>query len=367
MHPATTPEFLSFFHQLADSTEQIVFIYQPDFKKFNYINPVFDQIWQLKREDVKARPTMLVEAIHPEDRSYVLERFKAFTTEKATQELEFRITQPDQSFCWICLTAHYLGGGDTETLWAGFAQNITKQKDYNSKMKELHSRKNSVLEILSHDLAGPMNTIKGLSDILAKKTQNVEDKSIHTIIGHIQSVCQRGVRLIRDFVNQEFLESASEELIKQRINLSEKVGDVIRQYQESEKVLSKTFLLETNPSEIYVQLDEFKFMQVINNLLSNAIKFTQADGLITIRLEQKSESVLLTISDNGIGIPAHLQAGLFEKFTKARRPGIQGEPSTGLGMSIIKTIVEWHSGKIWFKSKENEGTTYYIELPQTAP
>jgi two-component system sensor histidine kinase VicK len=74
--------------------------------------------------------------------------------------------------------------------------------------------------------------------------------------------------------------------------------------------------------------------------------------------------VLITIQDNGIRIPAHLQEGLFEKFTKARRPGLRGEESVGLGMSIIKTIVEWHQGKIYFESEENKGSTFYIELPR---
>jgi two-component system, OmpR family, sensor histidine kinase VicK len=66
-----------------------------------------------------------------------------------------------------------------------------------------------------------------------------------------------------------------------------------------------------------------------------------------------------------MGIPAHLQEGLFEKFTNARRPGLKGEPSHGLGMSLIKSIVEWHKGKIWLESRENEGSTFfYIRLPK---
>ncbi len=65
-----------------------------------------------------------------------------------------------------------------------------------------------------------------------------------------------------------------------------------------------------------------------------------------------------------MGIPQPLQAGLFEKFTKACRPGLKGEKSTGLGMSIIKTIVEWHGGKIWLESKEGEGSTFFIQIPK---
>ncbi|MCC9136654.1 sensor histidine kinase [Pontibacter silvestris] len=105
-------------------------------------------------------------------------------------------------------------------------------------------------------------------------------------------------------------------------------------------------------------------MQAINNLLSNAIKFTPDGGEITLALEEKEETVLFKISDTGIGIPEKYHATLFDKFTRARRLGIKDEPSVGLGMSIIKTIVEWHQGQIWFESQEDKGTTSYIEVPK---
>src|SRR5207253_7910739 len=110
--------------------------------------------------------------------------------------------------------------------------------------------------------------------------------------------------------------------------------------------------------------DDTKFMQVINNLISNAIKFTPDGGEITVSLEEKEETVLITVADTGIGIPEKFHATLFDKFSAARRPGIKGEPSVGLGMSIIKMIVEWHQGHIWFDSQENKGTTFYIEIPK---
>ena len=67
--------------------------------------------------------------------------------------------------------------------------------------------------------------------------------------------------------------------------------------------------------------------------------------------------------DTGVGIPEKFHEKLFEKFSTARRTGLKGEPSVGLGMSIIKTIIEWHEGKIWFESQQNKGTTFYIEIP----
>ena len=139
----------------------------------------------------------------------------------------------------------------------------------------------------------------------------------------------------------------------------------MEEYQATQQLTGKTFHFLPDSDKIYLELDDFKFMQVINNLISNAIKFTPDGGEITVALEEKEDRVLIRVADTGIGIPEKFHATLFDKFTRARRTGIKGEPSVGLGMSIIKTIVEWHQGKIWFESRENKGTTFFIEVPKT--
>jgi two-component system sensor histidine kinase VicK len=140
----------------------------------------------------------------------------------------------------------------------------------------------------------------------------------------------------------------------------------VEQYKAAENDIAKVFIFDAVEDEIFVEIDEYKFNQVLNNLISNAIKFTADGGTITIRIVKGESNVLITVADNGIGIPEKYHANLFKKFTKARRPGLKGEPSVGLGMSIIKTIVEWHGGKIWFESKVGEGSTFYIEMPEKA-
>ena len=181
----------------------------------------------------------------------------------------------------------------------------------------------------------------------------------------IERVSKKAIRLIQDFIQQEFLGSARVNLQKTRCDLVKIFETLIEEYQESENKLGQTFRFHINQANIYAELDESKFMQAINNLISNAIKFTPDGGEISIGLEGKEDKVLITVADTGIGIPKKFQAGLFDKFNDARRPGLKGEPSAGLGMSIIKTIVEWHQGKIWLDSEENKGTTFFIEIPKS--
>jgi two-component system sensor histidine kinase VicK len=132
----------------------------------------------------------------------------------------------------------------------------------------------------------------------------------------------------------------------------ERLKQVIEEYKNAEEnLLPKIFDFTYSSDPLYMDIDDVKFLQVINNLFSNAIKFTPDNGTIRLECRRKGATVLFVVADNGIGIPAELQPVLFDKFSKARRPGLRGEESTGLGMSIIKTLVTWHGGKIWFKQR----------------
>ena len=121
----------------------------------------------------------------------------------------------------------------------------------------------------------------------------------------------------------------------------------------------------TNVPNVLIELNEGKFLRVINNLLVNAIKFSHRKEKITVSLNLQFErsSVIIKVRDHGIGVPDAMKSIIFAKFTKASRRGTEGEKSLGLGMSIVKRIVELHNGLIWLESNENEGTTVFIELP----
>lgn len=205
--------------------------------------------------------------------------------------------------------------------------------------------------------------IGSLSSHLLDDLHEGKNKDIAKLLDLIRQSSQQGMQLIQEFISQEFLESTNTHVIKERLDIVERMARVMGKYRQNEKETSKTYRFFSSNESIYVELDDNKFMQCINNLISNALKFTPDGGTISVSVEKEEDTVLFKVADNGIGIPAKYHATLFEKFTDARRPGIKGEPSIGLGMSIIKTIVDWHKGEIWFESEENKGSIFYIRLP----
>ncbi|HEV7382670.1 MAG TPA: ATP-binding protein, partial [Dyadobacter sp.] len=109
-------------------------------------------------------------------------------------------------------------------------------------------------------------------------------------------------------------------------------------------------------------VDREKIWRVFSNLLSNAIKFSPNGGRISVCLENKADKVLLSVHDEGIGIPENLKDQIFQPFNSAKRSGTGGEQSFGIGLSICKQIVEAHGGRIWYESEMGLGTTFFVEL-----
>jgi len=355
-----------FRNALTENIDQVVFAYQVDTQEFSYLNPAFEEVFQLKRNTVN--PSGLLQMVHEEDLEYVREVYEQLLAGEIKKRMEFRILLAGKTERWLRVKPFLLQDNGKRVL-AGLAEDITDLKRYTEVEQKFSNKKNAILQILSHDLAGPLGQIQALSSLVATRVKMYADEDLGKVINIIRETSKGSLRLIRDFIEQEFLESSETTLLKSRVNIVEILGEVIEQYRASQQNEQKTFQLSSSDPSIYVEVDEVKFFQAIGNLIYNAIKFTHDDGTISVRVEDKEDTdgqstVLISVEDNGIGIPKKYHGSLFDKFTKARRPGLRQEPTTGLGMSIIKTIVEWHNGRIWFESEENKGSIFYVEIPK---
>ena len=346
----------------SDLTDDVIFAYHIRDKKLLYLNKAFENIWHLKREAVLADASLLIETVPYEDRLLVVNILSSIG-ENPKQKIELRLHLPDQSEKWINIKASLTQQGD-EDIIVGTVTDISALKDYSNTLYKFANKKNSILEILSHDLVSPLANIQMCTKALQSHTKASGDVLADRMLNLITDNSTRSIKMIRDLVNRELLESSEAPLIFQRTDLIRRIGEVIEQYKHNYQTVKQSIQLVSDKESLYVTIDETKFMQVINNLLSNALKFTRDEDEIKLIVEESETTVFIKVQDTGVGIPVHLQPFIFDKFTKARREGIHGEPTTGLGLSIIKTIVEWHDGHIWFESAEGKGTTFFIEMPK---
>ncbi len=237
-------------------------------------------------------------------------------------------------------------------------QKLQLQKAFDT-VEEKNKQQERILRAVAHDLRAPVATISMLCD-LVEQEQNEESRK--EMINFIRTSCNNSLALIA-----EILEAADQSNRKEQEKESVSINQLIKsatellQLKASEKQQSIKYVLPKQ--EFFVMVNAEKIKRVIGNLVNNAIKFSPKETDITINLSRDEEDLIISVTDQGIGIPTELQDKVFDMFTEAKRKGTAGELPYGLGLSICKQIVEAHSGSIWFTSKTGEGTTFYVKLP----
>ncbi|MDB4904373.1 MAG: hypothetical protein JWQ63_3654 [Mucilaginibacter sp.] len=234
-------------------------------------------------------------------------------------------------------------------------QNSLLQNALNS-LEQSQADNTRMMQIVAHDLRNPIGGITSVVSLMLEEQDRSEDD--RTMLELIKTSGQNSLELVSDLLQ---VHTHAEELKKEPVDLNQMLHyciDLLRFKAEA-----KRQQIELHAVAITVSANQEKIWRVVSNLIANAIKFSPTSAKIMIQLEQKLQYVLITVKDHGIGIPLEMQDKIFDMFTEAKRSGTAGEQSFGLGLAISKQIVEAHGGTIWFESKENNGTTFFVKLP----
>ena len=242
-------------------------------------------------------------------------------------------------------------------------QRDLKQK--NIELEKLNEQKNYFLGMVAHDLRNPLGAIFNSSDLLLDHDMGPLNQDQKEIIQNVKTSSEFMLHLVNDFLDIAKIESG-----KLTLNCSEtdiipliKQNVYFNQMFATKKQITLTFH-EPEPSQAFhASIDSSKIQQVLNNLISNAIKFTQIGGKVDVYIQHKNNDYIVSVADNGPGIPENEQDILFNPFQSTSVKSSAGEKSTGLGLAIVKKIIQEHHGKIWVISKINQGSTFYFSIP----
>ncbi|MBN2762353.1 MAG: DUF1638 domain-containing protein [Bacteroidales bacterium] len=223
--------------------------------------------------------------------------------------------------------------------------------------------KDKFFSILAHDLRSPFNALLGLTEILSENLESYTTEELQIFIKSLNKSTINLNRLLENLLEWSKINRGIMEFHQEKLPLKTIIHHAISLYREV--AIKKSINLRYNiPENINVFVDQKMVDSVIRNLVSNAIKFTSRKGTISLSATKKNnKELLVTISDTGIGMNKELLDNLFKIDAKVNRPGTEDEPSTGLGLLLCKEFVEMHGKKIWVKSKENQGSTFYFTLP----
>lgn len=246
---------------------------------------------------------------------------------------------------------------DTKTLkgYAVLFQDITEHEHLDNMRKEFVAN-------VSHELKTPVTTIKSYSETLlsgALQEEELATSFVHVILKE----ADRMAALIRDLLQLSHIDFKKEKWnfsYTELNSLIEESVEKMKLYYEEKQQTVTVHLLET---QLPIWADRTKLEQVITNLFSNAIKYTDACGHIEISLQKEKTNVIISIRDNGLGIPESDLEHIFERFYRVDKGRSRQQGGTGLGLSIAQNIIEHHNGTLWVKSVLHEGSTFYIKLP----
>lgn len=230
----------------------------------------------------------------------------------------------------------------------------------NHEITKMAHLKTEMLGIVAHDLRSPINSVSALVELSnGVNTSQTEREEYNNMI---LEACDEARNIIRDLILIVKGESAQGLQLKE-VNMNIFLSE-IQQHWTPQVKDDKKILLTLPEDIISIHIDKDKMLRVFDNLISNAIKFTEDGAKIRLTLSMAGKDMVkVVVSDDGIGIPEHMQPYLFDRFTKAGRLGLKGEKSHGLGLNICKQIIEHHGGKIKLESVVGEGTHFHITMP----
>lgn len=233
-------------------------------------------------------------------------------------------------------------------------------REKNSEIEKASEFKNQVLGMVAHDLRNPIAAVESIAMMM--ELDEVDDDTQDNI-NMMKASCVKARSIIDDL-----LEAARDENIAvfetRNIELNQWLNNVVGDWKLQQRS-NVNVLFISSVNSVSAQINHEKFHRVIDNLISNAVKFSKDRDRVDIRLSQHGNLVTIDVQDYGMGIPAAMLPEIFNRFSKAGRTGLRGEKSTGLGLSIVRQIIEKHKGTINVTSTEGLGSTFSITLPVT--
>lgn len=249
--------------------------------------------------------------------------------------------------------------------------------DVTEQQKNERERRQFVSNV-SHELRTPLTSMHSYLEALedgAWKDPDVAPNFLHVT----QEETERMIRMINDLLSLSRMDSGTAKIEMELVNINELFNYILDRFdmmiksdspsgQENNRTASKPrkqykIKREITKQDLWVEIDTDKFMEVIDNIINNAIKYSPDGGTITCRLLETNNHVILSISDQGLGIPKKALSHVFDRFYRVDKARSRAQGGTGLGLAISKEVIEKLNGRIWVDSKEGKGSTFYISLP----
>lgn len=363
------------YRNIAENIDDLLYTFERYDNKMlpTYFSNAVEKISGYTQTEFLSDQRLFLKVIHPDDFKDIKKRL-AFLWKSESQtasEFEFRILNRSGNIVWVRNKINVIRDtdGNIQKIY-GLVSDITfnkraeeELKQSASNLKKLNDAKDRFLSIISHDLRAPFSSILGFTDLLLEDDTLTEDEKQQYII-YIQDSSKSMLSLVNSMLDWTRLQTGRIKFEPEKLNAREIIESSINTI--SGIALKKGVEIENlvEPG-LHIFADKNLILQVFNNLLSNAVKFTRLGDrvIISVDVSQTSRFIRFSVKDTGIGIKSGNIDKLFSIETKFTSEGTAGEKGSGLGLSLVKEIIEKHDGSIGVKSEFGKGTEFIFTVP----
>jgi PAS domain S-box-containing protein len=347
------------FRALVSASAEVIYRMSPDWTEMHqlegrgFLQDTFD-----------GRRPWIDAYVPPEDHALVHAAIARAIRDKTVFELEHRVRRVDGTFGWTYSRAvPMLDAHGTIYEWIGAASDISARKQVEEKLLESVRRKDEFLAMLAHELRNPLAPISAAAQLL--QTMKLDEKRVQQSCQVISRQIRHMTGLIDDLLDVSRVSRGLVELDEVPLNLRQVAANAVEQVTPLIRARRHELTVRLPPDSDMVIGDEKRLVQVIANLLNNAAKYTPEGGHIALDIGVQDTNVVIDVADDGIGMEPELTAHVFDLFAQGRRSSARSSGGLGLGLALVRSLVELHHGSVTCASPGiGQGSRFTVRLPR---
>jgi PAS domain S-box-containing protein len=304
-----------------------------------------------------------LDAVHPDDRDVWRDAFLVANARRAPLAVEHRVRRADGEYRWVSAIGRPRFGPGCEFLgYIGSLIDITDRKHVEEALMQANRHKDEFLATLAHELRNPLAPISNALTLLGlgERDPEANERTREMMERQVQKL----VRLIDDLLDTSRISRGTLELRREPVELASILLDALEMSSPVAKDSSRELHVSLPPEPIHLDADPIRLAQVFSNLLDNACKFTGPGGRIRLTAERQGDEAVVSVKDTGIGIPADALESIFELFTQLDRSLERSQSGLGIGLTLVKRIMELHGGSVAaYSNGRGKGSEFVVRIP----